>query len=102
MHKITMLGSGLIGLFYTMTLHGQRSRDKVGVVYSRTEERASQFAKDWGIPLHNNGVVHTENDFPRPYRASRKDASALDRRFLYFDLAHGFRCRSIHYQDMLP
>ena len=31
----------LIGMFYTMTLHGQRSRDRVHVVYSRTEERAA-------------------------------------------------------------
>ena len=35
-HRITMLGTGLIGDFYTMTLHGQRGRDRVRVVYSRT------------------------------------------------------------------
>ena len=28
-HQIAMLGTGLIGDFYTMTLHGQRSRDRV-------------------------------------------------------------------------
>jgi len=50
-HSITMLGTGLIGMFYTMTLHGQRGRDRVGVVYSRTAERAEQFAKQWGIPV---------------------------------------------------
>jgi predicted dehydrogenase len=50
MHRITMLGTGLIGMFYTMTLHGQRSRDKVHVVYSRSEERASQFAAEWDVP----------------------------------------------------
>jgi predicted dehydrogenase len=49
-HNITMLGTGLIGMFYTMTLHGQRGRDRVAVVYSRTPERAEQFAKQWGIP----------------------------------------------------
>ena len=43
-HKVTMLGTGLIGLFYTMTLHGQRNRDRVHVVYSRSEERARAFA----------------------------------------------------------
>lgn len=37
MHKVTMLGTGLIGLFYTMTLHEARSRDRVHVVYSRRE-----------------------------------------------------------------
>ncbi len=31
-HRITMLGTGLIGEFYTMTLHGQRNRDAVSVV----------------------------------------------------------------------
>jgi len=48
-HHITMLGSGLIGMFYTKTLHGRRSRDEVRVVFSRTAGRARQFAGDWGI-----------------------------------------------------
>jgi predicted dehydrogenase len=50
MHKITMLGTGLIGMFYTMSLQGRRSRDQVSVVYSRSPERAQKFAADWGIP----------------------------------------------------
>src|SRR4051812_37986369 len=45
-----MLGTGLIGTFYTMTLHSQRNRDRVGVVYSRSEERARAFADTWGVP----------------------------------------------------
>lgn len=49
MHKVTMLGTGLIGMFYTMTIQGGRSRDKVEVVYSRTKERVEKFAKDWNI-----------------------------------------------------
>lgn len=49
MHKITMLGTGLIGMFYTMTIQGGRSRDKVEVVYSRTKERVEKFARDWDI-----------------------------------------------------
>jgi predicted dehydrogenase len=49
MHKVTLLGTGLIGMFYTMTLQGQRSRDRVQVVYSRSEERAEKFAQDWNI-----------------------------------------------------
>ena len=39
-HSITMLGTGLIGDFYTMTLHGQRGRDRVAVVYSRPPSAA--------------------------------------------------------------
>jgi predicted dehydrogenase len=62
MHKITMLGTGLIGLFYTMSLHGQRSRDHVQVVYSRREERAKQFAKDWNIPKATTDMAAAIND----------------------------------------
>jgi predicted dehydrogenase len=50
MAKITMLGTGLIGTFYTQTLHGLRSRDRVVSVYSRSADRAKAFAKEHGIP----------------------------------------------------
>ena len=49
-HKLTMLGTGLIGMFYTMTLHRHRGIDRVQAVYSRTEERARTFAEEWDIP----------------------------------------------------
>ncbi len=49
-HQIAMLGTGLIGDFYTMTLHGQRGRDSVRVVYSRSEERGTAFRDRWAIP----------------------------------------------------
>ncbi len=49
-HEITLLGTGLIGEFYTATLHGQRGRDRVRVVYSRSAERGSAFASRWSIP----------------------------------------------------
>jgi predicted dehydrogenase len=62
MHKITMLGTGLIGMFYTMTLHGLRSRDQVHVVYSRSEERASKFAGDWNIPNWTTDMEAAIND----------------------------------------
>ena len=50
MAKITMLGTGLIGTFYTQTIHGIRSRDRVVKVYSRSKERAKAFAAERGIP----------------------------------------------------
>jgi predicted dehydrogenase len=50
MAKITMLGTGLIGMFYTRTLHGLRGRDRVVNVYSRSRERAKAFAAEHGIP----------------------------------------------------
>ena len=49
-HSITMLGTGLIGDFYTRTLHAQRSRDRVDVIYSRQASRAEDFARRWGVP----------------------------------------------------
>ena len=62
MARVAMLGTGLIGMFYTMTLHGKRSRDDVTVVYSRTEERAADFAQQWGIPRHTTSMVEAVND----------------------------------------
>jgi predicted dehydrogenase len=59
---ITMLGTGLIGMFYTMTLHGNRSRDQVEVVYSRSEERAKQFAREWNIPRWTTDLADAVND----------------------------------------
>ncbi len=64
--RICMLGSGLIGMFYTMALHGHRSRDRVSVVYSRSPESAEKFAKQWDIPtwttdLHQ-AIEHPEVD----------------------------------------
>lgn len=65
-HKVTMLGTGLIGLFYTLTLHGQRSRDRVHVVYSRSHERANAFARDHGVPVAltdlEQAIAHPDTD----------------------------------------
>ena len=61
-HNITMLGTGLIGMFYTMALHGQRSRDRVKMVYSRREERASQFAEEWDIPKWSTDLAEAIQD----------------------------------------
>ena len=65
-HAVTMLGTGLIGTFYTMTLHSQRNRDRVAVVYSRSEERARTFAAEWDVPHWSTSldeaVNHPETD----------------------------------------
>lgn len=45
-----MLGTGLIGWFYTKSLHEHRRPDRVKVIYSRSQERADAFAKEWDIP----------------------------------------------------
>jgi len=49
-HQVSMLGTGLIGDFYTLTLHGQRGRDRVRVVYSRSAERGDAFRARHGVP----------------------------------------------------
>jgi predicted dehydrogenase len=65
-HAITMLGTGLIGDFYTNTLHGQRGRDRVRVVFSRTAERGAAFSQRWAIPEHTTdlaaAIEHPETD----------------------------------------
>jgi len=65
-HSITMLGTGLIGDFYTTTLHGQRGRDRVRVAYSRSESRGRAFSDRWGIPEHTSDLAsainHPETD----------------------------------------
>lgn len=49
-YRITLLGTGLIGTFYTSALHRHRKMDRIHSVYSRTEERAEKFAQEWNIP----------------------------------------------------
>jgi predicted dehydrogenase len=65
-HRITMLGTGLIGDFYTATLHGQRGRDRVGVVFSKTEARARAFSERWGIEVATTdlraAIEHPDTD----------------------------------------
>ncbi len=58
-----MLGTGLIGDFYTRTLHAQRSRDRVGVVYSRTAARAEAFTRRWDVP---HGVTDMREAIEHP------------------------------------
>ncbi len=62
MRKITMLGAGLIGNFYTMTLHGQRSRDQVSVICAATEAEAKAFAEKYGVPRWTTDMAKAIND----------------------------------------
>ncbi|HET7828462.1 MAG TPA: Gfo/Idh/MocA family oxidoreductase [Candidatus Limnocylindrales bacterium] len=65
-HAISLLGTGLIGDFYTMTLHGQRGRDRVRAVYSRSESRGRAFSERWSIPESSTDmdvvINHPETD----------------------------------------
>ena len=61
-HNITLLGAGLIGTFYTMTIHGQRGRDRVQTVCARTDDEARAFAQKWGIPRWTADMAKAVND----------------------------------------
>jgi predicted dehydrogenase len=56
MKKIALLGTGLIGSFYTMSLHAQRRKDKILVVCSVPEESAKEFAQKWNIPRYTSSM----------------------------------------------
>jgi len=60
--KISMLGGGLIGTFYTMTLMGMRSKDTVEIVCTSSEEKAKKFASEWGIPRWTTSIEEAIND----------------------------------------
>ncbi len=61
-HNITLLGTGLIGMFYTMTIHGQRGRDRIRTVCAHSDEEAKAFAQKWGIPRWTSDMARAVND----------------------------------------
>ena len=61
-HDITLLGAGLIGTFYTMSIQGQRSRDRIRTVCAQTEEEAESFARKWGIPKATGDIKKAVDD----------------------------------------
>src|SRR5659263_436028 len=62
MAKVAMLGAGFIGDFYTYSIHGQRSRDGVHIIYSRDDSRGKAFAKKHGIPKWTTSMKDAIND----------------------------------------
>ena len=56
MHRITMLGTGLIGMFYTRTLHSGRGQDRVHVLYSRAAERAGMYRQNFQQKMRELGI----------------------------------------------
>jgi predicted dehydrogenase len=49
MQKIAMLGSGFIARFYADSIVGGRSKDRIVSVYSRRQESAEKFARDYQL-----------------------------------------------------
>ena len=62
MHKIAMLGTGLIGRFYTMSLQNFRGRDEIKIVCSSKLENAKKFADEFGIPRWTDDMAAAIQD----------------------------------------
>lgn len=61
-HRVAMLGTGLIGDFYTRSLRAGRRRDSVELVYSRSKERGEVFQERWDIPRSTTSLVEACQD----------------------------------------
>lgn len=61
MHKITILGAGLIGRFYTISLQ-KLPGCQVEMVCAKTEDEARSFAEEFGIPRWTASIEAAIND----------------------------------------
>ena len=62
MHKIAMLGAGLIGRFYTMSLLHYRGKDMVKVICSANPTEAANFAREFEIPRWTTDMAEAIRD----------------------------------------
>jgi predicted dehydrogenase len=62
MKRIALLGTGLIGTFYTMSLLGQRRKDVIHIVCSVPEGAAREFAMKWNIPKYTSSMKEAIED----------------------------------------
>jgi predicted dehydrogenase len=62
MKKIALLGAGLIGNFYAMSLLSRRRKDQIHVVCSVPEESAREFALKWNIPKYTSSLKEAIED----------------------------------------
>lgn len=66
--KLAILGSGFISRFYADALVGQRRKDEITIVYSRTISNAKKFADDYKVPNYTDNIKDC---------VSRKDVDAV-------------------------
>ena len=62
MHKIAMLGTGLIGRFYVMSLLNYRGKDEIKIVCSSKIENAKKFSEEFGIPRWTADIAEAVRD----------------------------------------
>ena len=60
--KLAILGSGFIARFYADALVGQRRKDVITKVYSRTIANAKKFADDYKVPKFTDNIQDCVND----------------------------------------
>ncbi|MBE2240002.1 MAG: hypothetical protein IAE81_19600 [Caldilineaceae bacterium] len=58
-HPVTLPGAGLIGVSYTMTLQGSRSRARVHVIYSRIKATVQHVNSE---PRQDEAAAFLAND----------------------------------------
>ena len=62
MHKIAMLGTGLIGRFYTMSLLNFRGKDEIVMACANNAEEVEKFASEFNIPRTSTDLAEAIND----------------------------------------
>ena len=62
MHKIALLGAGLIGRFYTQSLQNFRGKDQIVMVCAAREEEAAAFAQEFNIPRSTTDIAAAVQD----------------------------------------
>lgn len=62
MHKIAMIGTGLIGRFYTMSLKHFRGKDEIVIACAREESEAVKFTEEFGIPRYTTDMAKAIQD----------------------------------------
>jgi predicted dehydrogenase len=62
MHKIAMIGTGLIGRFYTMSLKHFRGKDEIVIACAREEAEAAKFTEEFGIPRYITDMAKAIQD----------------------------------------
>ena len=62
MHKIAMLGAGLIGRFYTMSLLSYRGKDEVKIICAIDPGEAANFAQEFHIPRWTTDMAEAIRD----------------------------------------
>ena len=61
MHKITLLGAGLIGRFYTISLQ-KLPGCEVSMICAKTKDNAQSFAEEFDIPRWSTSIEEAIND----------------------------------------